>query len=314
MSSFLYMLNGLYIIDGVDIWQTYSAVILKGSYSSLLAYPKRKDPDYDDWFEEDFIDVDYSTPYFDATDVTLKLGIYGSSKSDLLSKINSLKSFLNKSGNRNISLAGINKNVNLRYKGASNPVASMLSVGNQFYLEQDLLFSNDNPVQLLGSGTTFDSTFDYTFRGIDTELTPIPYDYIVIDDFEINNKPIVNFGLGVTDFNSSSLSFEILKTPLENTYINKNGIESFVLQPLKYKEKTLSIGMVMAHYNISDLMNNYSAFFNELSKNTPISIYNTITGYKYIGFYSNQSNLNVSISNNIKILDFNIDLTITQII
>lgn len=293
------MLNGLYIIDGVDIWQTYGAVILKGSYNSLLSYPARKTPDYDDWFEQDYIDVDFSKPFFDYTNVTIKIGIYGSDKDDLLDKLESFKIFLNKSGERIFNLSGINKDINLRYKGGSNAVSSRLSVGNQFYLEQDLLFSNDNPIQLLGGGS---------------EITPTPYDYMVWNNFEINNIPVINFGIGVTSFNASSLVFDMLKEPLQNTYINKSGTQAYVLQPLKNKEKTLSVGLVMAHNNIETLMNNYSAFFQELSKSTPISITNTVTNYIYTGFYTKQDSLNVSISGNIKILEFNIDLTITQVV
>lgn len=307
------MLNGLYIIDGVDIWETYGAVILKGSYNSLLSYPSRKTPDYDDWFEQDFIDVDFSKPFFDSTDVTIKIGIYGSAKDDLLDKLEYFKTFLNKSGERVFNLSGINKDINLRYKGGSNAVSSNLSVGNQFYLEQDLLFSNDKPIQLLGGGSTFDYTFDFTFRGDSSEIIPTPYDYLVWNSFEINNIPVINFGMGVTSFNASSLVFDMLKEPLQNTYINKSGTQAYVLQPLKNKEKKLTVGLVMAHSDIVTLMNNYSALFQELSKSTPISITNTITNYTYTGFYSNQDNLNVSISGNIKILEFNIDLTITQV-
>lgn len=307
------MLTGLYIIDGVDIWKTYGAVILKGSYNSLLSYPTRKTPDYDDWFEQDYIDVDFSKPFFDSTDVTLKVGIYGDDKDYLLDKLELFKSFLNKSGERVFNLSGINKDINLRYKGGSNAVSSKLSVGTQFFLEQDLLFSNDKPVQLLGGGNTFDYTFDRTFRSDGSEMQPTPYDYLVWNNFEINGVPVINFGMGVTSFNASSLVFDTLKEPLQNTYINKNGIDAYVSDPLKYKVKTLTVGLVMAHSNVVTLMNNYSTLFQELSKSTPISITNTITNYTYTGFYSNQDNLNISISGNIKILEFNIDLTITQV-
>lgn len=307
------MLNGLYIIDGVDIWETYSAVILKGSYNSLLSYPTRKTPDYDDWFEHNFIDVDYSKPFFEANDVALKVGIYGSDKADLLTKIRLFKIFLNKSGERIFNISGINKDISLRYKGGSNAVSSKLSTGNQFYLEQDLIFSNDKPIQLLDGGSTFDYTFDRTFRSDGSEIQPTPYDYLVWNNFDINGIPVINFGMGVTSFNASSLVFDTLKEPLQNTYINKNGIDAYVSDPLKYKAKTLTVGLVMAHSNVVTLMNNYSTLFSELAKSTPISITNTITDYTYTGFYLNQDNLNVSISGNTKILEFNIDLTITQI-
>ena len=307
------MLSGYYIIDGVDIWATYSAAILKGSYNSLLAYPSRSNPDSDDWFEQDYIDADYSSLFFEPSDVTIRVGIYGESKEDLLNKRNGLKDLLNQAGSRILTISGINTTIELRYKGGGNATSSSLIAGNQFYLEQDLLFSNDKPTQLLGIGSTFDITFDYTFRGRRIQIDPKPYDYMVWSNFRINGRQVTDYGMGVTYFNGSALVFDTLKEPLVNKYSNTNGAISYVLQPLKSQQKKLDIGIVMAHSNTTDLMGNYKSLFSELSKKNPIEILCEATGYKYHGYYSSQSNLNISISPSIKTLEFNLELIITNI-
>lgn len=310
---FYTMLSGLYIIDGVDIWTTYGAAILKGSYNSLLSYPKRTTPDMEDWFEEYYVDVDYSSLFFDASDVTIRVGIYGISKADLLNKREGLRNLLNQAGNRNIVISGINATIELRYKGGGNLTASPLIAGNQFYLEQDLFFSNDKPTQLLGSGSTFDITFDYTFRGRRIQIDPKPYDYMVWSNFTINGRQVTDYGMGITSFNGSALAFDMLKEPLINKYSNMDGAIPYVLQPLKSQQKKLDIGIVMAHNSTTDMMDNYKALFNELSAKKPIEVLSEATGYKYFGYYSNQNNLNISISPSIKTLEFNLELNITNI-
>ncbi len=307
------MLNGLYKIDGVDMWETYGAAILKGSYNSLLSYPTRKAPDSDDWFEEDYADIDYSSLYFDSSDVTLRVGIYGSSRSDLLNKLQLFENSLNQAGHRQILISGIDTPIILRYKGASGAESSPLLVGNQFYLEQDLLFSNDNPAQLFTINSVFDKTFDHTFTGYSGSIEPLPIDIIVWNNFSINGIPVSNYGMGVTSFNGFALQFNPLKEPLVNTFQNRDGADSFVSKPLKYQQKSLPIGMVMAHNNTTDLINNYNSLFYTLSVKSPISIYSDATGLTYYGYYSKQDNLNISISSNLKILEFEIELIITRI-
>ena len=308
--AFIYtMLSGLYIIDGVDIWDTDKAAILKGSYNSLLAYPERRTPDFDDWFEEDYIDVDYSSLHYEASDVTIRVGIYGDSKADLLNKAQLFKNFLNKAGNRKFEISGINTIIELRYKGGGNATASKLLSGNQFYLEQDLLFSNDNPTQLLESNLLYSDALDEYM----SELTLKPFDYMVWDNYEINNIPIIDFGMGVTSFNGSALVFDTLKEPLINQYSNKDGVTAYVLQPLKRQAKTLNIGVVMAHSNIVDLMNNYILLFGELSKKELLSFYSGTTDMKYCGYYLKQEGLSIYISPNLCVLEFNLEFTITEI-
>ncbi len=60
-------------IDNVNIKSRFGAVILKGSYESLLQYPKLKEPQKNDWAEYDGLEVDLLDPVLDKKDVVLKV-------------------------------------------------------------------------------------------------------------------------------------------------------------------------------------------------------------------------------------------------
>ena len=49
-------------IDDIDIYARYGVVITSGGYDGLLAFPALKDPEANDWPEEDGVEVDLSDP------------------------------------------------------------------------------------------------------------------------------------------------------------------------------------------------------------------------------------------------------------
>lgn len=309
------MINGNYVIDGVDIWSTYGAVILKDSYNSLLAYPDRKDPDSNDWFEEDGLEVDLSNPKFEAKTVSLSVGIYADSKVNLLNKRSGLFALLSGQGYRSLYIKSLDKTWQLRYTGASSPSASRLVNGNQFHLEQELTFSMDNPLQnIWDSQSTFDVTFDFTFRGLSSVNIPISYKYINHNFFSIG-QDIINYGMAVKSFNADALLFDSLKDPLIKSYSTINGNIIDVGYKLKRKEKTITLSIIMGSDTISDLFSNYSLFFQHISSNGLKTIHNIPLNSDFKGYYSKQSNLEIyglSCIGGGYILEFDLEFIVTQ--
>jgi hypothetical protein len=60
------------LIDGIDVFDKFGVSLLKGSYASLVTYPALKDPDKNDWYEFDGIEVDLSTPALDSRKITIQ--------------------------------------------------------------------------------------------------------------------------------------------------------------------------------------------------------------------------------------------------
>ncbi|MFR9165944.1 MAG: hypothetical protein ACLVKO_06910 [Dysgonomonas sp.] len=338
------MLNGIYFIDKVDLWKTFGAAILKGGYNSLLSYPKRKTPDYDNWYERNGLDVDYGNPVFEAKDVAIRVGLYAKDRETLLKNAKAFEDFLLEKtrnyGYVNLLVKGVSTKIKLRYKGAENAEAGGIIGNGQHYLEQDLMFSDDSPTNLFFNRRTgvfdytfdhtftesimtletktFDSTFDDTFNGDAFKAKPKPYDYLVFNHFDLNEIPIRDFGMAFTSYNSGMMVFDILKEPLQNIYSNRSGIEEFSLQQTgknicpRVKERYMDIGIVMASDNINTLIKNYTLLFLELSKPKPVTIRNLSTETVYKGFYSEQSETELYISDRLKTLEFNLQFVITE--
>lgn len=55
------MIDNCYI-DGISICNRFGVWVTKGGYNGLLAFPAMKEPESNDWPEEDGIEVDLSDP------------------------------------------------------------------------------------------------------------------------------------------------------------------------------------------------------------------------------------------------------------
>lgn len=56
------MITGKVLMDGVDIKSTYGAYIVDGGYDDVPAFPEMKDPEKNEWFESNDVEVDLSSP------------------------------------------------------------------------------------------------------------------------------------------------------------------------------------------------------------------------------------------------------------
>jgi hypothetical protein len=68
---------GALLIDNIDIQEQYGVVLLKDCYKNLFCYPKLKNVEINDWFEEDGIEVDFYAPQLEAQEITLNFGCNG---------------------------------------------------------------------------------------------------------------------------------------------------------------------------------------------------------------------------------------------
>ena len=66
-------MTGQFYIDGIDAYISLGVCIAKGSYNNLVAFPAMKEPDKNDWPEEDGQEFDLSSPTLDTTEVSLSL-------------------------------------------------------------------------------------------------------------------------------------------------------------------------------------------------------------------------------------------------
>lgn len=64
--------NGTLMIDGTDICSVYGAFVSEGGLASLVQWPSLKTPESNDWFEEEGLEVDLSSPVLSSRDVSME--------------------------------------------------------------------------------------------------------------------------------------------------------------------------------------------------------------------------------------------------
>ena len=66
------MENALYI-DDLHVRSRFGCWITRGGYAGLLAFPAMREPEYNDWPEEDGIEVDLSEPKLEDKEIAIPL-------------------------------------------------------------------------------------------------------------------------------------------------------------------------------------------------------------------------------------------------
>ena len=65
-------MKGAFYIDGEDMYLRYGAVFINGGYDDILNFPSLKEPEKNDWPEEDGVEVDLTDPVLNSKEVTLE--------------------------------------------------------------------------------------------------------------------------------------------------------------------------------------------------------------------------------------------------
>lgn len=71
-------MTGQLLIDRTDAYPNYGLIVTKGSYDNLVAFPAMKEPDKNDWPEEDGQEFDLSSPTLDTAEVSIEFAYIGS--------------------------------------------------------------------------------------------------------------------------------------------------------------------------------------------------------------------------------------------
>ena len=71
-------MKGQLLIDRTDAYTNYGLIVTKGSYDNLVAFPAMKEPDKNDWPEEDGQEFDLSSPALDTAEVSIEFAYIGS--------------------------------------------------------------------------------------------------------------------------------------------------------------------------------------------------------------------------------------------
>lgn len=237
---------GSCIINGVDI-ASLGMFILRGGDNDLIAFPDRKEPKSNDWFEQDGLDVDLSEIYFNAKKVTIKFYLNAVSTTDFLNNLKAFQQLITEAGNKSIYIREFDKTFNLRYVSCAQfTFRGGLVKSSYKSAEIDVQFSDDAPLSI------FDTTVLIPLS------TKVNNTYVYLNDIEL-----MSFGIIVKNIYDSALQFSDAKDGLNISSERSTGLTVYPSSTSKIKKITIECTMLAD--SLSEFYTNYNALFNNLS-------------------------------------------------
>lgn len=252
-------------IDGKNIYKEYDCTLLEGSFDTLLKYPRRKSVSYRNWAESDGIDPDLSVVEFDARKVQFEFLMDAYSPDQFWRSYRKLISDLSATGYREFDvIPGITHKLRLSANSAYNmPVP--------FNAGRNL------------------STFSLDFVEDDLFIQPVIYPVNGISlrgHYAINGIDFGEFGIGSDDEQDDILKYPAMKDPFTDG-------RTVDLSLIKTQHKQINLSLWMLAGSVEEFMNNYQAFFNQLTGPGTQDLYiNTLAGSTQV-YYTDCSNFTV---------------------
>jgi len=268
-------MTGSVIIDGIDIYNTYNATLMRGGDVDLLYWPARKEPDVVSYFEESGYDIDLEDLALESKDVTMLFYLKANSSSELLRIIDSFYARLLAPGYRSIYLRELDKSFELRYLSTNNYAQrGPLSQSGAKSAKLEVSFANDFPEQMYVS--TFTSPLS----------TSLNSTYVEINDIDLSFYSLV-----VKDVYTTALALPPIKPPLvlESDYSSGRYADSFSAPTLEPFDIVISVAA--RSYNVNQFYNNMSALFAELTSDTLIDLTLSAANKTYKCYYVQMQNV-----------------------
>lgn len=239
---------GKLFVDGTDAYIKYGVFVIKGSYDSLVAFPSLKEPDKNDWPEEDGQEVDLSAPALNPEGISITLGF----KKNLI--FNDFVNMLAGMGYHDFRFGELGRTYRLRLASQSSyEICEGLEIAK-------FTFENDFP-----------RNAGYVYEAPVNDI-PMPKGY------EIDDRDLSDYGISVLQGSMT----EVLKSPA----IKKNLLQEFKRQDgavydgemVKFQAKDVNIKCLMRADSIESFWRNRDAFLHDLSK---LSAKTDGQGYEY---------------------------------
>lgn len=102
-------MTGEVTIDTIDIWTTYGAFLLKGSYDGLMKPAKRKASLTNNWADQNGLDIDLSAPKYEAKEADLNFIISAANETEWWTRYNAFFTLLKGAGERSLFVHELEK-------------------------------------------------------------------------------------------------------------------------------------------------------------------------------------------------------------
>lgn len=227
------MTDDLYI-DGRNACETWGVYVTDGGYKELAGFPPLKEPEKNDWWEDDGEEADLSAPRLDTREVTLKTACCGGDMDGFLA-------FLNKGAYHTVTSKALGRSWNLRY----TKQASLEYCGGLYVLA--LKFAEDDPlagyVYAAPSGASPGST-----------------------GFSLDGKDLADYGVHILSGSLASvLAVPEVKSNLLRNIKSLQGAQ-YDGKKVRYKSKEIRLSCLMRAADMAELWRNRDALLYDLTR------------------------------------------------
>lgn len=249
------MRTGKLYIDGNDAYLRYGVYVVQGGYDELVAMPPLKEPQKNDWHEEDGIEVDLENPVLDAREVSVTFAVSG-----IFNRFADFVDLLSDRAYHVFEFTEIQRTFKLRL--TSSPKSDNVRVLGIFSLK----FFDDFPMQ------------DYQYKEPQSDITKR-------DDFLIDGKDLTEYGVRVL----KGTMMEVTKVPAVKLNLETKSSYSagrtYDNSSVTFKSKEVKINCLLRAETLQQLWRNYDALLHDLTQPNERELYSKELEHFFMFYY-----------------------------
>lgn len=241
----------------------YGIILHEGSAENLVQFPSARPPEYNDWQEEDGIEVDLTKPTFEAREVSLRFATCRTT-----ANVSAFITALTAQSQLIISVPEIGVTRTMRF------VECTSLTGEPGKLRKiDILFIEDNPLH------------GYEYANSVTSLNRTEMYFLTTGP--IINKPLKDYNIIVLEGSDEQLErASKVKQALLTSSRTKDGQQYDILAPVKFREKSATLKLLILTETPGEFNQKIDSFFYDLMRPGLKTLLQQTTGNQYQFFYN----------------------------
>ena len=251
------MTDNIYI-DDINLRGRFGCWVTKGGYNGLLAYPAMKEPETNDWPEEDGIEVDLSDPKLEPKEATISF------LSDTNGGATDPIAYLSEPGYHTVRIPSLGREWQLRL--SSHPANKVYPLATSFSLK----FVEDNPVRPASEGL------------------PSPGVWMSESRYKLDDVPLAGYGVVVDESRNALLKAPTVKMNLSREIMTEDG-RIYDADHLVYQKKEVTFKCHLKAARIADFWQCYDSFLSALIQPGERQLYVEEIGKAYPCYYKSAS-------------------------
>ena len=271
---------GAFYIDGIDIYARYGVVIASGGYNDLLAFPALKEPEANDWPEEDGVEVDLSAPVLEAKEIVIPFASDQPDAGDFIC-------MMSQPGYHTLRITELAKEWQLRLltqtagKDYSQAVTFSLKFADDFPGRPDTITT------VSGSGLS-----------------------LPVSEYEIDDVPLSEYGIEIIGGWDDLLKSPTVKQNLTRSFATSDG-QQYDAGMVVFGSKETTLKCCLSAVSLAKFWECYTAFFNDLVQPGERLFYWDYVCEEYPCYYKKCSGFKVLSLTDRIVVEFNLTLVFT---